>query len=153
MPASGPQIEAFSGMSNVSGCPNIVIIEDDADIRDTLRAALEYEGFEVWAYSNGREAIDGLSSCKQPCLILLDLMMPVMDGWQFLKERKSLGDTIASIPVIIVSAVADRSRVTGQETEGVRHFVRKPVDLDMLFNLVRSYCPTCPPTNPKKKAA
>jgi CheY-like chemotaxis protein len=92
----------------------------------------------VLAFENGREALDGLQKCEHPCLILLDLMMPVMDGWQFLQERRRLGDIVASIPVVVVSAVADRAQA---RDSGVRDYVKKPVDLDILFRVVHEHCP------------
>ncbi|MEO5970924.1 MAG: response regulator, partial [Bdellovibrionia bacterium] len=61
-------------------CKCILIIEDEETIRDSLQFFLEFEGYQVYSASNGREGLDILSKLDLPCLILLDLMMPVMDG-------------------------------------------------------------------------
>jgi CheY-like chemotaxis protein len=115
-------------------CGRIVIIEDDEDIRDTLSLALEFEGYTVLSASNGKEGIALLERCGAPCLILLDLMMPVMNGWEFLRERNS-SDALSPVPVIVVSAFADE---TSDHT--VQAFLRKPVDLDTLLKMVSRYC-------------
>jgi CheY-like chemotaxis protein len=70
-------------------------------------------------------------------LILLDLMMPVMDGWQFMEARKHLPDTYASTPVFIVSAVADQQKV---KAAGAAGYIKKPMDLDILLQMVKKYC-------------
>lgn len=124
-------------------------MEDDKDIRESIRDVLEMEGYSVAAYSNGKEALEGVRGCGSPCLILLDLMMPVMDGWQFLKQRQKLGDTIVAIPVFIVSAVADQS-VTAL---GAKGYVKKPLDIDVLLKLVRNHCGEAEMQMPAKKAA
>jgi CheY-like chemotaxis protein len=112
----------------------IVIIEDDPDIRDTLCLALEFEGYTVLSASNGKEGIDLLARCKAPCLILLDLMMPVMNGWDFLNERRD-NETLAPVPVIVVSAFA-----TDQSDRSVQAYLEKPVELETLLQMVSQYC-------------
>ena len=79
-------------MTNDGGetCSGILIVDDDPDIRDSLKEVLEDEGYEVNGVANGREALDYLRKSPRPCVILLDLMMPVMDGWQFRKEQKQI---------------------------------------------------------------
>lgn len=114
----------------------IAIVEDDTEIRESIRDALECEGYEVQTFKNGQEAIQGLAEAS-PSLILLDLMMPVMDGWKFLEEKKRLGPTLSEIPVFIVSAVADPSKV---KEAGAKGYIRKPLDLDVLLKLVEGYC-------------
>jgi CheY-like chemotaxis protein len=118
-------------------CPAIVIIEDDQDIRESIKDVLEAEGYAVAAFSNGKEAIEKLSACSDPCLILLDIMMPVMNGWEFLQARKALGDTIVAIPVYIVSANATPEDVRRSNVEG---YIKKPVDLDILLRIVHGHC-------------
>ena len=76
-------------MGTSGPCGGILVVDDDPDIRDSLREVLEDEGYEVACVGNGREALDHLKTANpRPCVILLDLMMPVMDGWQFRKEQK-----------------------------------------------------------------
>lgn len=104
-------------------------------MRETLRALLALEGYPVAEAANGRKALDFLlRNPKQPCLILLDLMMPVMDGWQFLEVRRD-NVAIASIPLAIVSAVVDRQRIP----PGVQ-YLHKPVDIEALLQIVKAYC-------------
>jgi CheY-like chemotaxis protein len=117
--------------------PSIIVVEDDPDIRETFVILIEGEGYPVRGFANGKAAMDGLRGCESPCLILLDLMMPVMNGWEFLKERKRLGDTIVSIPVVLVSAMSDHASAVAAGAEG---YLRKPVDVDALLRLVRLHC-------------
>ena len=77
-----------------NGAP-ILIVEDDADVRDTMVQVLESEGFSVRATRDGREALDALRAGLRPRLILLDLMMPVMNGWQF-REQMAAGHGVAT---------------------------------------------------------
>jgi CheY-like chemotaxis protein len=118
-------------------CPTIVVIEDDEDIRESILSLLELEGFRAVGFSNGRDAMDRLGEFREPCLILLDLMMPVMNGWEFMQQRRKLGDTILAIPVVLISAIAS---VADLERTGARAFLRKPVDLEALLRMVRQHC-------------
>jgi CheY-like chemotaxis protein len=120
-------------------CSTIVLVEDDESIRYILRFALESEGYSVSAFCNGKEALSGLDSVCDPCLILLDLMMPVMDGNEFLKRRLAMGDVIVGIPVVIVSATPEiiESKESSETYQGL---MRKPVDLDILFRIALKYC-------------
>src|ERR1043165_863029 len=112
-------------MSNVP-CKDILVIEDDEDISDSLRDLLEGEGYRVATAANGREGIDALKrQGRHPCMVLLDLMMPVMNGWQFL-EVKGQDQGLAAIPVVVVSAYRDKAASVREETEG---FVTKPIDV------------------------
>lgn len=131
-------------------CPNVVIIEDDADIRDSIQFVLESEGYQVAAFANGKEAIEGLKDCYEPCLILLDIMMPVMDGWEFLKARNTLGDTIVATPVYIVSAVASDDEAL---KAGAKGYIKKPVDIQLLLQVVDKICghTLCNPEKEKKQ--
>lgn len=114
-------------------CNGILVVEDEDIIRETVKQILEMEGYPVYTAANGREALEVLSGMRDPCLILLDLMMPVMDGWQFLEEKKK-SNVLASLPVIIVSAVADEAK-----NLGATKYVRKPPDIDTLLKLVETY--------------
>ena len=110
---------------------HVLIIEDDRDIRDTLSDVLEHEGHEVACAANGAE---GLVEARQhhPDLILLDLMMPVMDGWQFRSEQK-LDASIRDVPVVVVSAVR-----TPPELD-VAGFIAKPCDLGDVLSAVQRF--------------
>ena len=113
---------------------NILLIEDDVDIRDIIKDALEWEGYHVYTASNGKEGMEMLAEMPAPCLILLDLMMPVMNGWEF-ADAIETNRSYAQIPIVTISAFSDpekRIRANGS--------IKKPVDLDLLFALVRQYC-------------
>jgi CheY-like chemotaxis protein len=115
-------------------CTCILVVEDDQDIREGLVDALTTEGYTVFSASNGKEGVELLKTVEQPCLVLLDLMMPVMNGFEFLQVKR--GDvTIAPTPVIVVSAVVDEAKATG-----ANGFLKKPIDLDILMAVVRQYC-------------
>jgi CheY-like chemotaxis protein len=120
-------------------CMGILLVEDDPDIRETVRDLLVDEGYQVQTAVNGREGIEVLSNRQKPCLILLDMMMPVLDGSGFLKELRER--QLHDVPVVVVSAIAHRSE------PGTVGFIRKPVDLDALLSLVERYC-LPPPTLP-----
>lgn len=83
----------------------ILIVEDDLDIREALAEALGFEGYEVFLAENGQEALDVLRGGPLPDVILLDLLMPVMSGWQF-RQVQLADPALAGIPVIVVSASA-----------------------------------------------
>lgn len=114
--------------------PRILIVEDDLDARETMRFVLEREGFAVEGASDGREALAVLHRGSRPCLILLDLGMPVMDGWAFLSalERDS---ELAAIPIVVVSARAD-----GHVGTRVNGMLSKPFDARALVDTVREHC-------------
>jgi CheY-like chemotaxis protein len=115
---------------------NILLIEDEMDIRAVLKDALEWEGYEVYTASNGKEGMEILHQIPAPCLIVLDLMMPVMNGWEFAAALKT-DCAYADIPIVILSAFSDPQKRI--QADG---FLNKPVDLDILFALVRQHC--CP---------
>jgi CheY-like chemotaxis protein len=106
-----------------------MVVEDDADSRDALADILLSEGYEVRTAANGSEALDTLRCAQPPDVIVLDLMMPVMDGWEL--RRSMLQDPkLAGIPVIVVSGVGD-----GEQTAPLRasaHFT-KPVNVTELL--------------------
>lgn len=105
----------------------VLVVDDDADIRELLRVALTADGYEVAGVGNGREALHYLRSHAQTCMIVLDLMLPVMDGAQF--RRAQLHDrSLAWIPVIVMSAAVDADRRAREI--GARHLLRKPLNLD-----------------------
>ncbi|MBC7545053.1 MAG: response regulator, partial [Candidatus Sericytochromatia bacterium] len=80
----------------------ILIVEDDIDIRETLAEILADEGYSVASAANGLDAISYLQTEAMPCVILLDLMMPVMSGWEF-RAKQQQDPTLAGIPVVVLS--------------------------------------------------
>ena len=117
-----------------SGCP-VLIVEDDADLREMMAQLLHLEGFNSQTVANGREALEYLHDADPPELILLDLMMPIMDGWEFRREQQR-DPNLADVPVIVLSAL-DPARVGDMEPAA---FLKKPLDFDRLLELVRQYC-------------
>ena len=115
-------------------CRHILIVEDEKDIRENLKMLLELEGYKVFTAVNGEEGLKILRTIERPCLILLDLLMPVMNGMEFLSEKKQ-EDSIAQIPVCIISGVAEKP-----DMNGVSGFVKKPINLDVLLKFIKSYC-------------
>ena len=113
----------------------ILVVEDDDGIRDSLKDLLEFEGYQVQTARHGQEACEQLlSGTSLPALILLDLMMPVMDGWEFLKIQS--GDpSLSKIPVVIVSAAGDHAKVPQAQA-----YLRKPIHLDKFMEVVKSFC-------------
>jgi CheY-like chemotaxis protein len=116
-------------------CGGVLVVDDDPDIRESLREVLEDEGYDVACVGNGREALDHLKAAKpRPCVILLDLMMPVMDGWQFRREQKLDAD-IADIPLVVITATGKRPVLID-----AAELVMKPLDLSQLFAAIERYC-------------
>lgn len=116
------------------GCKSILIVEDEEFIRENLKMLLEFEGYPVFTANNGKEGLKALRAMQHPCLVLLDLLMPVMNGFEFL-EAKGHDDVIAAIPVCVVSGVAEKPGVSG-----IQAFIKKPIEFDGLLKFVRTYC-------------
>lgn len=108
----------------------ILVIEDDYNIREVLRLALEFEGYEVVTAQNGKEGLEILENRSPPGLILLDLMMPIMNGWEFVNELK-IRNIFNKIPIVVISAFSERAK-----TIDCTEFVLKPLDLETLLNSV-----------------
>jgi len=122
------------GEQNGKDGTTVLLVEDDFDLRDALIPVLEYDGHQVVGAANGREALEQLRSGQRPSLILLDLMMPEMDGSQFRAEQ--LRDPeLASIPVVVVSADAYAEQKAA--VLGAVACLRKPVDIDDLLEEIR----------------
>lgn len=112
----------------------VLVVDDDADIRETLRFVLEDAGYPVFTAENGREALSVLASAEElPGLILLDLMMPGMNGCDMLTALKA-EKTLARIPVTVVTASGEPMPPLAS---GI---LRKPVDLDALLRTVAQSC-------------
>jgi CheY-like chemotaxis protein len=125
-------------LSSVPATRLILIVEDDPDLRDTLADVLSYEGYPVVTAANGVEGLALLQSSPRPALILLDLMMPVMNGWQF-RTAQLQDPVLASIPVAVVSAV-DEAREHAEMLDAAA-YLRKPIQIEKLLELVERYCP------------
>ena len=113
----------------------ILIIEDDEGIREGFSMLLEFEGYTVLTASNGKEGLEVLHRGQRPCMIVLDLMMPVMNGLEFL-EVVNQDSTLATIPVVLVTAFHDRTNLVKWPIQ----ILKKPVDYDLLMSAVKKYC-------------
>ena len=123
----------MSGASANGHERSILIVEDDLDVREALTQVLEFEGYVVAGATNGQEALDRLRAGEHPSLILLDLMMPVMDGLQF--RAAQMGDpSLAHIPVIVISADGKVDQKVA--SLGVAGYMKKPLDVDSLLALI-----------------
>ncbi|MCA1825858.1 MAG: response regulator [Myxococcales bacterium] len=118
---------------------SVLVVDDDVDIRAALIDVLEDHGFEAVGAINGKDALDKLRAApeeEKPCLIVLDLMMPVMDGATFRDEQLKSPD-LASIPVVVVTAYRD---IADQARMKITDFLRKPLNIDDLIAAVKRYC-------------
>jgi len=117
--------------------PAILIVDDDYDVRGSIAALLEGEGYRVLEAEDGAAALRCLRSPESFCLILLDLFMPVMNGWAFRAEQ--LRDpTLSSIPVLVITADATASRQAANL--GAVDWLVKPLHFDRLLNVVAEHC-------------
>jgi CheY-like chemotaxis protein len=115
----------------------ILIVEDDTDLRQALTQILADEGYRVDGAEHGLSALEQLRDGRRPCLILLDLTMPVMNGWQFRDEQRQ-DPSLAAIPVVVISAGANLSEQIGPL--GIQDYIRKPIQLGQLLATVQRYC-------------
>ena len=119
-------------------CKNVLVVDDDVAIREMLAMTLEDEGYTVASAGNGLEALNQLRA--QPdsaCLILLDLNMPIMTGWEF-RTLQQQDPILAAIPVVVVSA--DRSVQHNTSVLDVVDYLTKPIDFNQLITLVDRFC-------------
>jgi CheY-like chemotaxis protein len=118
--------------------PRILLVEDDPALRATLAEVLEERGYEVDCAGNGRQALDTLDRAPTPSAILLDLAMPVMDGWAF-RAAQQRDPRLARIPTIVLSASlhADGREFDGPEPAAA---LAKPFDLNRLLDALRRCC-------------
>ena len=112
---------------------DVFIVDDDTDVRDSLGELLRDEGYRVSSARNGAEALSALSTRPAPGIILLDLMMPVLNGWSVLEELRG-SEATARIPVAVISA----QRVA--MPEGSDAVIEKPIELERLLDVVATYC-------------
>jgi len=113
----------------------VAIIEDDSEFRNMLRELLEEEQYRVVALANGAEALETLRGDTVPNVILLDVSMPVMDGFDFLRFRND-DPQLAQVPVVLVTNAKPHER----PTIGVNDVVRKPIDIDEILFAIKRYC-------------
>jgi CheY-like chemotaxis protein len=110
----------------------VLVVEDEPDLLEVTRFALECEGFGVETARNGAEALGVLRAGKRPGLVLLDLMMPVMNGWQFLDEVAKV-PSLKEIPVVVLTAAG------APGVPGAAEVLHKPIDLGVLIDAVERH--------------
>jgi len=123
------------------GNPTVLIVEDDLDVSETLALVLTDEGFDTALATNGAEALEQLRAGLAPCLIVLDLMMPVMDGYAFRVEQRK-DPSLAAIPTVILSAA--RGLADEAKKLAVDDYMAKPVKLEALLEVVKRCCSASP---------
>ncbi|NVJ26603.1 MULTISPECIES: response regulator [Myxococcus] len=115
----------------------LLVVDDDADLREALEEVLRDAGYEVMGASNGKHALDVLGTTRElPILVLLDMMMPVLDGAGFARAMRQV-PAWRDIPVLVFSASANARQVA--EEIGACGHLRKPVDVDTLLDAVRKH--------------
>lgn len=117
-------------------CP-VLVVEDDEDIREDLAYLIHADGHAVVTAAHGAEALARLAEGQKPCIILLDLMMPVMDGWQFREELRNRAE-LDDVPIVVLSGVADIDDAA-RRLDAI-DYLSKPVDLEKLAKLVETHC-------------
>jgi CheY-like chemotaxis protein len=119
----------------MDGC--VLVVEDDPDLLEAVSGALEMEGYGVDRARHGLDALGQLRAGKRPCVILLDLMMPIMNGWQFRHEQRQDSE-LSKIPVVVISAVTDSAQhAAWLEADD---YIQKPVSLATLLETVQRFC-------------
>jgi CheY-like chemotaxis protein len=114
----------------------VLVVEDHESTREAFALILTQVGYRVTTAGNGRLALESLRG-ERPCVIVLDLMMPVMDGWQFRAEQRR-DQRLADIPVIVCSAAGEvQSRAALLDAAG---YLSKPIDVAALIDAVRQHC-------------
>jgi CheY-like chemotaxis protein len=112
--------------------PLILVVDDDYDIREVIADVLTHGGYRVSAASNGKVALEE-TRANRPDLIVLDLMMPVMNGWQFMEARRA-DPGIAGIPVVVITAFRNA------HVEGAAELIQKPFDFETLLTAAARLC-------------
>lgn len=130
---------------------SILIVEDDVDVRETLAEVLTEEGYDIVAFSGGRAALEHLRTAEtRPGLILLDLMMPNMDGWEFRTEQQR-NARLTAVPTVILSADGNVDKnMTSLQADG---YLRKPIHIRTLLQLVESFCGQPDPSRAPRRHA
>lgn len=115
--------------------PRVLVVDDDRAIRELLTFALECEGYEVRTLSDGAGVVALLAALEEPCVVLLDLMMPHVDGWEVCRQLEARGDLPQRHPIVLMTACLlpedDRPPVA-------RVLLRKPFELETVYRLIAS---------------
>jgi len=125
--------------------PCVLIVEDDEDVRDFMDVLLRASGYETMTAANGAIGIEMMQH-RRPCMVLLDMMMPVMDGWTF-RSRQMADPDLCSVPVLCVTAIFEPQVVAEQLK---LRCLSKPVDFDRLLAEVSSACQSTSKMPPRR---
>lgn len=122
--------------------PRVLVVDDDRAIRELLTFALEGEGYDVRTLSDGTEVVALLEAMREPCVVLMDLMMPRVDGWEVCRRLAVRGDLLERHHVILMTACMLRE----DERPTVAHtLLRKPFELAAVYRLIASLSVATPP--------
>ena len=133
-------LETFLDRSGPGGRPSgplVLVVDDDAGLREFVRVNLELEGYTVREASSAEDALDAIED-QAPALVLLDVVMPGVDGWQMLQRMQ---ERYGSIPVIMFSGKVDPSTADDAEERGARGFIGKPFDPRQLIERAKQLVP------------
>jgi CheY-like chemotaxis protein len=111
----------------------VLVVEDEEELRDSIRDLLEDTGYIVVTACDGQEALDALAGVEYPCVVLLDLLMPRMNGWDFFAALRARPN-LAAVPVVVYSSAPDSA------PQGVTRVLSKPLQPERLLSVVREYC-------------
>lgn len=111
----------------------VLVVEDEEDLREMIREALELNGYTVVTAADGQQALVRLSGIQHLCLVLLDLLMPTMNGWDLFQELKGRSQ-LDGVPIVVYSSVA------GRAPKGATRTLQKPLSFGELLSTVREYC-------------
>jgi CheY-like chemotaxis protein len=118
----------------------VLLVDDEPDIRDSLKVLIESRGYTVATAIDGRQAFDLMCDAQPPNLVVLDLLMPGMTGWEFLAKVKKI-DRLSQIPVVVVSGLDGELMPSGDEIAGR---MQKPIDVNELYGVLDRYLGTAP---------
>ncbi len=111
----------------------VLVVEDEEELREMMRDALELNGYSVVTAEHGRDALARIPAIDNLCLVILDLVMPVMDGWEFV-DRLRAQSAFASVPIVVYTSAVS------QAPTGVTRVIQKPLMFDRLLSIVREFC-------------
>jgi len=136
-------LEAFLDRSGPGGRPKagplVLLVDDDEKVRELVRVNLEFEGYQVREAASADEGLNAIAEAK-PDLVLLDVMMPHVDGWEMLRRiQEQYG--VGAIPVVMFSGKADEVAQAKAESSGAQAFVGKPFDLQLLIDQTKQIAP------------
>jgi CheY-like chemotaxis protein len=111
----------------------VLLVEDEDELRESMRDLLEDNGYAVIAVCDGQDALDALAGVEHLCVVLLDLLMPRMNGWDFFEKMRARPE-LRGVAVVVHSSAPSRA------PEGVTRVLRKPIEPEILLSVVREYC-------------